>query len=321
MGEPIEKISDDELVNKIEAINDETLRYLKKMAENPDPEIAERAKFQVEIYSRVLVLLERVEQLIIDQKFDEAEAASVQFLDEVKSLLEGKKIDSVVIENAIREIQDFVNIYGAMVEATELKEPSAKMELLSVGLDVLPFVGGAKMMAEGAVGRSLTGEKLSAGGRAMKVAEGGLWLTVDTAATVAALATAPAGGAGGAAVEGAAMAAKGAEIAFKAPRAAKLITRSAALIRATEGAGEGSRALYNIGRFLVEHPTVGKSADKLVARGVEARRAALLAAPGKALAAGEAQRNSVELIEAVNTERQELVDALGTAFDARKQAA
>lgn len=314
VGEHIDQMTDEQLVESIEAVNDETLEFLKQKSQDENREIAERAKFQYEVYGATLVVLEGVRELILEEEFDKAEEKVMAFLNEQIARMQAMGLDSTYIENAIREIQDFINIYGQMVEQTELKEPSAKMQLLSTGLDILPFVGGAKIMAEGAVGKNMVGENLSLKKRALYVGEGALWLTVDTVALGAGLVTAPAGGEGGILVEGAALA-------LKAPKAAKLVTRSAAVIRATKGAGKGSRAIYNVGRFLVEHPTIAKQADKVVARGVEARKAALLAAPGKISELRDNQRNSAELLQAVNTERQELVTALGDIFDATKSAA
>lgn len=313
VGPHIDEMSDTELVENVEAVNDETLAFLKEKSADENREIAERAKFQYEIYGATLVLMQKVHDLILQKEFEQAEATVLAFLDEQVLRMEGMGLSSAYIENAIREIQDFVNIYGQMVEQVELTEPSAKMQLLSTGLDIIPFVGGAKMMAEGAIGKNLAGEELSAKKRMLYVAEGGMWLTVDAVAIGAGAVTAPAGGSGGILVEGAA-------IALKAPKAAKLLTRSAAVVRAAKGAGKGSRALYNVGRFFVEHPNLAKQADKIVARGVEARKAGLLAAPGQISDVREAQRNSAELIQAVNTERQELVEALGQTFDAKSAA-
>lgn len=308
VGPHIDEMEDAELMQNIEAVNDETLVFLKEKSADENREIAERAKFQYEVYGATLLLLEKVRELILQKEYEKAEALVMEFLDKQMLRMQGMGLDSVYIENAIREIQDFVNIYGQMVEQVELKEPGAKMQLLSTGLDILPFVGGAKMMAEGAVGKNLVGEELSAKKRMLYVAEGGMWLTVDAVALGAGAVTAPVGGEGGILVEGAAMA-------LKAPKAAKLLTRSAAVVRATKGAGKGSRALYNVGRFFVEHPNLAKQADKVVARGVEARKAGLLAAPGQISELREAQRSSTELIQAVNQERQELVEALGQTFD------
>lgn len=314
VGSHIDEMEDAELMENVEAVNDETLAFLKEKSADENREIAERAKFQYEIYGATLVLMQKVHDLILQKEFEQAEATVLAFLDEQVTRMEGMGLGSVYIENAIREIQDFVNIYGQMVEQVELKEPSAKMQLLSTGLDIIPFVGGAKMMAEGAIGKNLAGEDLSAKKRMLYVAEGGMWLTVDAVAIGAGAVTAPAGGSGGILVEGTA-------IALKAPKAAKLLTRSAAVVRAAKGAGKGSRALYNVGRFFVEHPTLAKQADKIVARGVEARKAGLLAAPGQISELRKAQRNSTELIQTVNAERQELVEALGKTFDDSKSAA
>ncbi len=314
VGPKIDEMSDDELVKNIEAMNDETLAFLKEKSADENREIAERAKFQYEVYGATLVLMQKVHELILQKESDKAEEVVMAFLDEQIARMQAMGLGSVYIENAVREIQDFVNIYGQMVEQVELKEPTAKMQLLSTGLDIIPFVGGAKMMAEGALGKNLVGEELSAKKRVLYVAEGGMWLTVDAVALGAGAVTAPAGGEGGIAVEGVAMA-------FKAPKAAKLLTRSAAVVRATKGAGKGSRALYNVGRFFVEHPNLAKQADKVVARGVEARKAGLLAAPGQISDLREAQRNSAELLQTVTKERQEMVDALGQIFDQNKAAA
>ncbi|MFA4815220.1 MAG: hypothetical protein WC924_05060 [Candidatus Gracilibacteria bacterium] len=299
VGPHIDAMDDKELMESIEAVNDETLEFLKQKSQDENREVAERAKFQYEVYGATLVLLESVRELILQREFEEAEKRVIAFLDQQMARMRAMGLDSVYIENAIREIQDFINIYGQMVEQVELKEPGAKMQLLSTGLDILPFVGGAKIMAEGAVGKNMIGEDLSLKKRALYVGEGALWLTVDAVAL----------GAGVVETVG---------LALKAPKAAKLVTRTAAVIRATKGAGKGSRVIYNVGRFLVEHPNIAKSADKVVARGVEARRAALLAAPGKISELREAQRNSTELLQAVNMERQELVEALGQMFDANK---
>lgn len=307
VGEHIDQMTDEQLVESIEAVNDETLEFLKQKSQDENHEIAERAKFQYEVYGATLVLLENVRTLILQKENEKAEEAVIEFLNQQILRMQGMGLDAAYIDNAIREIQDFINIYGQMVEQVELKEPSAKMQLLSTGLDILPFVGGAKIMVEGAVGKNLVGEDLSLKKRALYVGEGALWLTVDAVAIGAGAVSA---GAGAGVVETAGLA-------LKAPKAAKLITRSAAVIRATKGAGKGSRAVYNVGRFLVEHPTIAKQADKVVARGVEARKAALLAAPGKLSEVRTEQRNSAEVIQAVNQERQELVTALGDIFDAK----
>ncbi|MEK9159931.1 MAG: hypothetical protein AAB383_04340 [Patescibacteria group bacterium] len=313
VGKHIDEMEDAELMENIEAVNDETLAFLKEKSADENREIAERAKFQYEVYGATLVLMQKVHDLISQKEFEQAEALVMEFLDQQILRMQGMGMESLYIENAIREIQDFVNIYGQMVEQVELKEPTAKMQLLSTGLDILPFVGGTKMMAEGTLGKNLVGEELSAKKRILYVAEGGMWLTVDAVALGAGAVTAPAGGSGGILVEGAAMA-------LKAPKAAKLLTRSAAVVRAAKGAGKGSRALYNVGRFFVEHPNLAKQADKIVARGVEARKAGLLAAPGQISELREAQRNSAEILQAVNTERQELVEALGATFDLKSAA-
>ncbi len=305
VGPHIEEMKDEELMEHINSINDETLDFLKKKTEDADKETADRAKFQLEVYGSTLVLLESVRELIKQKEFEKAEEKVVVFLNEQIAKMEASGMDNSAIQNAIREIQDFVNIYGQMVEQTELKEPSAKMQLLSTGIDILPFVGGAKIFIEGAVGKNMVGEDLSLKKRALYVAEGSLWLTVDT---VAAAAGAVSVGTGTVAVEAAGFA-------LKAPKAAKLLSRGAAVIRATKGAGKGSRAIYNAGRFLVEHPQIAKQADKVVARGVEARRAALLATPGQLSQVREEGKKSSELIQTVNKERQELVEALGQVFD------
>jgi hypothetical protein len=309
VGTKIEDMSREELVEHVESVNDETLAFLKAKAEDPNPEVAERAKLQYEIYGEILKLLAEVEVMIKEEKFDEAEGKTIEYLNSVAEKLAARGTQDVVIQNALKEIQDFVNIYGAMVEQTELGKGKG-MELLSTGIDILPFVGGAKMMGEGAIGKTLTGKDLELKDRALYVAEGALWLTVDTVAVGAGAVSA---GSGSVVVEGAAMA-------LKVPKAAKLITRSAAVIRATKGAGKGSRAIFNAGRFLVEHPNLAKEADKLVARGVEARRAALLKAPGAAKDAYVENKKSVEIIQDVNRERQELLDTLGGIIEEKKAA-
>lgn len=311
-GQSLDKMSEEEIMQNIEAVNDETLSFLKDKMNDPNKEIADRAKVQYEVYGAMLIMMETVREKILQKEFDAAEALVVAFLNEQMQKMQSQGMDNVFIENALHEMQDFVNIYGQMVEQVELKEPSAKMQLLSTGLDILPFVGGAKILAEGAVGKNLAGEELSLKKRALYMAEGTLWLTVDTVALGAGAVTAPAGGSGGLLVEGAALA-------LKAPKAAKLVTRTAAVIRAAKGAGKGSRAIYNAGRFLVEHPELAAKADKLVARGVEARKAALLAAPGKVSELRDASRNSTELIQAVNRERQELLETLGQLVDQNAQ--
>lgn len=301
VGPKVEELKEEEIVDQIEAINDETLEFLRKQKESEDPEVRKKAELQYEMYEAMVRLLQEVENLILESKFDEAEQKTIAFLDAQKTNLEGRGVELPAIENALRELQDFINLYGAMVEQTELKEPDAKMKLLSTGLDVLPFVGGAKMLAEGVAGKNLAGQKLSGKQALLHAGEGALWLTVDTAAVAAGAVSV---GTGSAIVEGAALA-------LKAPKATRLLTRSAALVRATRGAGKGSKALYNVGRFLVEHPTLAKQADKLVARGVEARRAALLSLPARVGEVSEARRNSAEVIEAVHKERQELLEAIG----------
>lgn len=307
-GQSLDKMSEQEIMENIEAVNDETLAFLKDKMNDPNKEIADRAKVQYEVYAAILILMEAVREKILQKEFDAAEALVASFLNEQMQKMQAQGMNNVFIENALHEMQDFVNIYGQMVEQVELKERSAKMQLLSTGLDILPFVGGAKILAEGAAGKNLAGEALSLKNRALYMAEGTLWLTVDTVALGAGALTAPAGGSGGLLVEGAAMA-------LKAPKAVKLVTRSAAVIRAAKGSGKGSRAIYNAGRFLVEHPELAAKADKLVARGVEARKAALLAAPGKVAELRDAGRHSKELIEAVNKERQELLETLGQLVD------
>ena len=300
VGPEIEDMADDELMEHIESINDETLEMLKEQD-------GERAEFQLKVYEKLLVLFEDVEPLIQAENFEEAEEKSMKFLDDLVEDMEGMGMEDEAIGHATAEVQDFINIYGSMVDQASVSA-RMKMELLSTGLDILPFVGGAKLMTEGVHGKTLAGKDLGLSKRLLHVAEGSMWLSVDT---IALAAGAGSFGTGTAAVEAGAMA-------FKAPKAAKLLGRSAALMRATKGAGKGSKALFNASRFLVKHPnTVGRAADKLVARGVTARRAALMRAPKEAAQAQAAEMKSQELIQTVNQEREEMLTALGDIFDAQ----
>lgn len=300
MGKKVDEMEDSELVDAVEAINDETLKFLEKEKGSKDAETAKRAALQHEAYGKVLLHLEKVEALIVEGNSEQAESDTLHFLVELAEEWEGRGMEEAAIQNAVKEIKDFVNLYEAMVEATEL-EGNAKMQMLSTGLDLLPFIGGAKMAGEALKGKTLAGQTLKGKQRLLHGAEGALWMTVDTAAVATGLVS---GGSGSAIVEAG-------ELALKAPKAGELLKRSGALWRASRGAGKGSTELFRVGKYLMENPKVGEKIDKLVARGVEARKAAYAKAPEHLGEALDARTNRQEVMEQVNTERKELLDALG----------
>lgn len=113
---------------------------------------------------------------------------------------------------------------------------SKLVRLSSDAVDFIPVVGSAKMIAESVYGQTLAGEKLTKGQRALRFAEGSIFLALDLTGVGATAST--------------------------GLKAGRLATRSAAMMRKVGMKPEVYRAVYKTGRFLIKNPEAGKIADK-----------------------------------------------------------
>ncbi|NQV12504.1 hypothetical protein HQ524_04025 [Candidatus Uhrbacteria bacterium] len=136
------------------------------------------------------------------------------------------------------------------------KDPEAKSRLFKFtagAMDFIPVAGPAKMLAEAGAGKTLGGEELNGWKRALHGLEGVVFLAIDLTGFGAVATKLAKAGKGG-------------------MKAGKLLTRTAAFIRATTGSRKASKAVFKTGQFLIRNPRAGQAATKGLDWMVKARK-------------------------------------------------
>lgn len=159
----------------------------------------------------------------------------------------------------------------------EKKSPEDRSKLYRfacTALDFVPVAGPAKQLVECAAGKTLGGDTLEGWKRALHGIEGAVFLAIDLTAF---------GAVGTKAVKGVEVAAKGAKAVKGAKamkggvEAGKLLKRTAAFLRVS-GAGEKVyRPLFKLGKALVEHPELGRAANRGLQYIMDGRKARMAA--------------------------------------------
>ncbi len=138
----------------------------------------------------------------------------------------------------------YAEVKAVLAEAVLEDDTGAQKKLYKLaadGADFIPVIGPGKMMVEAAIGKTLGGETLKGWKRFLHGTEGLVFTAVDlTGYGVVATKLAKAG--------------KGSML------GAKLITRSAALMRVLKVPRSVYRPVFNTGRFLIKHPRLGAAA-------------------------------------------------------------
>lgn len=155
-----------------------------------------------------------------------------------------ERVEQAGKERLPEEVQAmYGDIRRNLLEAIKEKNPEARSRLFRFACgaaDFVPVVGPAKMLVEASVGKTLGGEEIEGWKRLLHGTEGAVFLALDLTG-VGAVGT------------------KGGKL------AAKLGTRTAALMRALKVPRAVYRPIYKFGRMLVRYPKLGQAAD----RGIE----------------------------------------------------
>lgn len=305
MGKPVEQMTPAEVAEAADAMREGELDYLERQTRSEDEKVAERARFVLSIKEKMDGLIDEVNGKIQAGDREGAHQRVKEFLIETCNDLEAREIPGEDIERAITQMQLLIDLDVALLEGNE-QTRSMLLTVVSLGMDLVPFVGGLKMMAEGAAGKTLDGESIEGLRRLTHAAEGMLWEVVDVASVAAALLSA---GGGGVVVQGAAKGAKAAEV---APRLSKVLTRSGAFMR--KHGVKGSKEVFKAGRVLQKNERVEKVAQKTFEKGLRQRTSKVVRAtaelPERAVEWRESKAAQVELLNQVNTEREQLTGLL-----------
>jgi|GEM_PF-1029993 hypothetical protein len=335
--EGTESMSPEELSEAADRMRNGEIEYLERQSESPDDEIAARAKFVLGIKEEMDALIDSVNGDVKKGDTAIAEKKIRQFLQKTHESLNDLPLDGEDVEAALAQMEFLMELDLALIGATE-ETKSSILTFLSLGLDLVPFLGGAKMMAEGAVGTTLDGKDLHGMERMIHMGEGMFWEVVDVVAVAAGMVSV---GTGAAAVETAAVAAKvgkGAKAAATAGRAAKAAHTAGTAAKAGKAAKgaktapnvsktmrrtgafmrkhgvEGSKDVYRAGQFLVENPRVEKVVQEGFEKGFEKRSkvtdAAKRAIKQKAGDVVQSHKEQVRLLNELNEERERLTRLL-----------
>ncbi|MBT5015993.1 hypothetical protein HN748_04150 [Candidatus Peregrinibacteria bacterium] len=319
-----ERMTPEELAEAADDMREGEIEYLERQSKHDDPEVADRAKFVLEIKEDIDELIDEVNKHIKKGDHDIAEKKIRKFLEKTHETLTESNVEGPDVDMALGQMKLLINLDLSLIEAEEEKR-SALLTVLSTGIDIVPFVGGLKMMGEGVYGETLDGQKMSGTKRLLHMGEGMFWEVIDVVALVAALGSFGSGGAvveGGAAAtkigraahgaEAVAKAAKGARALETAPRVSKTMTRTGALMR--KHGVSGSKEMYRAGRFLVDNPAAEKVVQKGFEKGFERRAGsqtrAAGAIAGKAKEALQSHEEQVRLLVEINDERERLTRIL-----------
>lgn len=292
------------------------IEYLERQTGNPDKEVADRAEFVLKIKKDIDTLVDETSKDVMAGNLEGAQEKVVKFLKGEKAYLESLPLDGADIEVALAQMDVLIQIDLTMVQADE-KTRSKVLMLLSAGIDLIPLVGGAKMMTEASLGKTLDGQDLGGIKRVLHFGEGAFWELVD----VASLALLAAGGSG-VVTEGAAVAAKGARVAEVAAKGARAAEGAAKAGRFSEGllrggalfgkySVPGAKTMVRAGKFLEENEKVARVIDETYEIQKAARKAQeIKGIKDKTLAVKKSYEERLELINQINEEREKLTDLL-----------
>lgn len=156
-------------------------------------------------------------------------------------------LEAVGVKDLPPEVQAmYTDVKDNLTAAIKEKDPTAKAKLYKFACgaaDFIPVAGPAKMLVEAVAGKTLGGDQLSGWKRFLHGTEGLVFLAVDlTGFGVVATKLAKGGKSG--------------------LMAAKLMTRSAALLRVLKAPRSVYRPVFTAGRFLMRHPRLGQLATR-----------------------------------------------------------
>ena len=159
------------------------------------------------------------------------------------------------------------------------KDPEAKSRLFKFtagAMDFVPVAGPAKMLMEAGAGKTLGGEELNGWKRTLHGLEGGVFLAIDLTGFGAVATKLAKAGKGG-------------------MKAGKLLTRTAAFIRATTGSRKASKAVFKTGQFLIRNPKIGQLATKGLDWMTKARKARMAELPASLSASEISEEENEEI--------------------------
>jgi hypothetical protein len=267
--------------------------------------VAARAEFVLFIKEKMDTLIDEVHEKVKAGDSEGAHGQVKEFLIETRNDLEQRELAGDDVDRTITQMQLLIDLDVALLQTGE-EARSMLLTLTSFGMDLIPFLGGAKMMAESTLGKTMDGEQLEGMRRLTHGAEGLFWEVVDVASVAAALLSV---GAGGAAIQGAA---KGSKVAKTAPRLSKVMTRSGAFMR--KNGIKGSKEVFKAGRVLQKNSAAEKIAQKTFEKGLRQRTGRVVRAatevPGVVADLKTVKAEQVELLSQINTEREQLTAVL-----------
>jgi len=172
---------------------------------------------------RIEALIKETNDLKTQGKENEALEKVTDFLD-----VEVDRIDKMGDPQVKEQIMSYLSVVLDLANTKEKLDSKVKMQLISTGVDLVPVIGSGKMLTEAALGKTMDGDKLTGGKRALHAVEGVAFLALDAVA-VAGLVEA------------------GLKI-------GKTITRFAALVRKTGKLTKTSRTIFKVGQFVKKYP-------------------------------------------------------------------
>ncbi len=149
--------------------------------------------------------------------------------------------------------EEILAYIGMALKVSEMEadmNAQLKLELMSVGVDLIPVVGSGKMIYEAARGRTMSGEVLSKSGRLLHAGEATLFLALD-GVSIAGLFL---GGVPTAAAQGS----KAAVVGLKGMEAGRVLTRFAALIRKTTKSRKAAKTIFKVGMLMRKYPKLAQ---------------------------------------------------------------
>lgn len=308
----------EEVVEALRRMRQGEEEYLERQTENSNEQIAARAEFVLGIKTELHDLLEEVAEDVEQGHTQQAEAKIKKYLAKVRKDLEASDVSGEDIDAALSQLDHLIDL-DLELEQIDDRKKKIGLTLLSVGIDAVPLVGGAKMGVEAVAGKTLDGEKLKGRKRLAHMGEAVFWEIVDIAAIAAALGTF---GTGGAAVEALKLAKladsagdlKKAGKAVKVVKAAKFGVEKAPQIDETmkragatmqkEGMTAGAKELFSNGKGMEKHPELLAAAQRGFDATFERRFTHLVEAAEDEL---EAQ---IAVLQAINEERIEFDETL-----------
>lgn len=283
LGERTEPISEAELATALQSVEGDTSAHPADVQwENQDNPFRETSIDPTSVEAQALKVMDGLKEELKTALAETGKALAEGDTDSAATIARTilSRCEAAGLEQMSPETQAWYEGIKKNLQAVfETDNPTAKSRLYKLACgaaDFIPVVGPAKMLAEAAQGQTLGGDTLTGWKRFLHGAEGLTFLAIDLTGF-------------GAVATKLAKAGKGGLM------SAKLLTRTAALMRVLKVPRQAYMPVFRAGAFLLRHPRLAQLATRGIEGMAKGRKLRLTKELPETLIANPTERDGMEL--------------------------